>query len=70
MFFILLASAMLKCPPTKMNIIKPLSPEDKRALQEHSDRCLETKKWPCLYTFEKKGPNWYSSTCGPLVEDK
>lgn len=54
------------CPPIKMNITIPLTPKDKLALIEHADRCLSTKVFPCLYTFDKKGENWYISTCGPM----
>ena len=64
-----LAFAMKTCPPTKMNIIEPLSPADKQALQEHKDRCIATKSWPCLLNFEKKGADYYQSTCGSMVED-
>lgn len=66
----LVTAAMLKCPPTKMNIVGPLDRDDKVALQEHSDRCLMTKSWPCLYAFEKASKGVYRSTCGSLVEDK
>lgn len=65
-----LAFAMKTCPPTKMNIVGPLDKDDKVALQEHSDRCLMTKSWPCLYTFEKVNTGFYRSTCGSIIEDK
>jgi len=63
------ALAMKTCPPTKMNILAPLTPADKRALQEHKDRCVATKSWPCLANFEKKKEDYYISTCESMKED-
>jgi hypothetical protein len=57
------------CPLTKMNITIPLTPKDRIALLEHSYRCLSTKAFPCLYTFDKKGEDYYVSTCGPMKEE-
>lgn len=64
-----LAVAGMTCPPIKINIITPLNPEDKRALQEHKDRCLATKSWPCLIKFAKVSPGNYTGTCSNMVED-
>lgn len=69
-FIFILALAAKTCPPTKMNIITPLTPVDKKALQEHKNRCVSTKSWPCLLEFIKKGENYYVSTCGSMVDDK
>lgn len=67
--FFSIALAMKTCPSTKMNIIAPLTPEDRRALEEHKNRCVSTKSWPCLLSFEKKSEGYYTSTCGSMVED-
>ena len=68
-FLMSLVFAAKICPPTKMNITIPLTPKDKAALIEHSDRCLLTKVFPCLYTFDKKAEDWYVSTCGPMKKE-
>lgn len=64
------AIAGMICPPTKINILTPLTPDDKRALQEHRDRCVSTKSWPCLINFAKISPGYYVGTCSNMVEDK
>jgi hypothetical protein len=68
MLFLLIATATMKCPTTKTNLVEPWSDADKKAISEHSDRCLSTKHWPCLITFEKKREGWYVSTCGEMVK--
>lgn len=70
MYYLILTFALAFpiCPTIKTNI-NPSDKDDRIAMQEFKDKCKATKAFPCLYTFEKHGKNWYTGECGPFLDD-
>lgn len=58
------------CPPTKTNIITPLTSEDMKAMREWKQRCLDTKAFICLEQFIKKADGYYVGFCSLPIQDK
>jgi len=59
----------LTCPPTKTNIMD-FTPAERRLMQEKSDTCMGTKSFICLYEFVKRGKDYYTFACGPMIKDR
>lgn len=71
MLSIFLSAAMAaSCPPTKTNIITPLTLEDMKAMSEWKQRCLDTKSFICLEQFIKKDDGYYLGFCSLPIQDK